>query len=216
MSHIIETVVWSSHFILRRQRNFHSKWKFFVTKRIRDFSCAQTLRDIPVGNRHSTRGKIPTEQRWVRDNERNRLENFLSSFRWNPATKQVRWFKIEMITMPDVPIVTQKNYSITFLLFIRDKCTIWILIYWKKCFFIFDLIYVAHPQLRNNYHRHLLSLYIILLFENCHLWRGESNKGENSFFFPSHIESFGFRDIFFYNLKLLSIIQFTKFSLHAW
>ena len=39
-------------------------------------------------------------------------------------------------------------------------------------------------------------LYIILMSANCHVWLGESNKEENSFF-SSYNEWFGFRDVFF-------------------
>ena len=57
---------------------------------------------------------------------------------------------------------------------------------------VFHMLLIAEKL---SYYR---PLYSILLFENYHLWRGESNEGENSFFFPSDIESFGFRDIFFF------------------
>ena len=66
-------------------------------------------------------------------------------------------------------------------------------IHWKKCVFIFDIIYVAHPSSQNNYHR----IDVILLFKNCHLWRGESNKGENSFFFL-HVLNRLVLEIFFF------------------
>ena len=47
----------------------------------------------------------------------------------HPATKQVKWFKVEMVTMADATKILNKEIIVSlFLIFLRDKFTIWILI----------------------------------------------------------------------------------------